>query len=192
MWIGIYPRTGEHLVAKLDGEVIRVRTVRRVPAAHRWDAAAVRGIRALPRRPHPDKESEKQEVEPELATGTEPAPREDGGADLGKPEVDPRKAAPRELRITDRLLEKYGFAVGCQGCVHKQLGLDGHRGHSAECRARIYDLMSKDREELDNILETERRLGRQPAEGEKIRRPAAPDAVAPEPVPEPVPPVHGG
>ena len=59
--------------------MIRVRTVRRVPEARRWDAAAVRGIRALPRQPTPIKESEKQEVEPELAQGTEPAPREEGG-----------------------------------------------------------------------------------------------------------------
>ena len=50
-WVGIFPRTGEHIIVLPSGEAIRVRTIHRVPAEDRWDSAAVAAVRALPWRP---------------------------------------------------------------------------------------------------------------------------------------------
>ena len=52
-WLGIHPRTGEHLLAVHTGEVVRVRTIHRLPAEKQWDAEAVLAIRATPRSPRP-------------------------------------------------------------------------------------------------------------------------------------------
>ena len=186
IWAGIYPRTGEHLVIRHDGEAIRVRTIHRVVEQERWNVDMIRGVRATPRRPNPDLEA-KEDIDAKLAT-EEPVSREAGGADLGAPEHSEAHTAPRELRITDRLLEKYGYTPGCAGCIHKQLGLEGHRGHSTACRQRIYESMRDDNEELDKLNEAEKRLGRRQPDDERIRRPVAPDA----PLPAEDPPTHGG
>ena len=80
-WLGIHPRTGEHVIAIHTGEAIRVRSVHRVVPEERWSPDAVRAVRALPRRPGPGQ--------------TEPAPRrldeeqsgkEASGANLEQPE----------------------------------------------------------------------------------------------------------
>ena len=55
-WLGIWPRTGEHLLAVHTGEVIRTRTIHRLPAERQWDAAAVLTIQATPRSPGPREE----------------------------------------------------------------------------------------------------------------------------------------
>ena len=186
IWAGVYPRTGEHVVVRHDGEAIRVRTVHRAVVQERWNVDMIRAVRATPRQPNPDLKA-KENIEAKLAT-EEPAERADGGADLGEAERADAHAAPRELRITDRLLEKFDYTPGRAGCIHKQLGLEGHRGHTAGCRQRIYDLMREDGDELGRLNEAEKRLGRQQAEPERIKRPVAPDA----PVPEAGPPAHGG
>ena len=51
--------------------------------------------------------------------------------------------AHRELRITDKVLDKYGFTPNCPGCAAKLGGPTTNRGHTAECRQRIYDAMDK-------------------------------------------------
>ena len=54
IWLGVYPRTGEHIVALASGEAIRVRIVHRLAASDQWDAEAALAVRALPRKPSPD------------------------------------------------------------------------------------------------------------------------------------------
>ena len=54
--------------------------------------------------------------------------------------------APRRARITKVDLEEHGFTTGCPACLSAQLG-DGIRrgGHNEQCRARLEDVMSKDK-----------------------------------------------
>ena len=52
MWLGVYPRTGEHIIALESGEAIRVRTVHQLPEPDRWSVDAVLAVRALLRWPH--------------------------------------------------------------------------------------------------------------------------------------------
>ena len=197
VWLGIYPRTGEHIIARLDtGEAIRVRTVNRMVFEQRWKAEDIQAVRALPRRPNPRRARDGDDPEGQLNVDAAPEaraeprePREraarEGGADLGRPvpAEAPREGhhGPRELQINNRILEKYGFTPNCPGCAYKQLDLEGRRLHTAECRRRIYEAMSADADELDRIERTERRLGRVPPKSEQIRRPTAPDAEVPRP-----------
>ena len=53
--VGQASRTGEHIVVKPNGDASRCRTVFRVPLGDRWDAEAVLGVRATPRKPIPSK-----------------------------------------------------------------------------------------------------------------------------------------
>ena len=63
-WVGIFPRTGEHIIVLPSGEAIRVRTIHRFPAEDRWDSTAVDAVRALPRRPVP----QRSDAEPSART----------------------------------------------------------------------------------------------------------------------------
>ena len=54
-WVALFPCTGEHIIVLPSGEAIRVRTIHRVPEEDRWDSAAVTAVRALPRRPVPQR-----------------------------------------------------------------------------------------------------------------------------------------
>ncbi len=71
------------------------------------------------------------------------------------PRVRVQEEEKRELRITKRLLEKYGYScdapwgIHCEGCIHSQLGLD-HRAHSPACRDRV------DKERAEKGTEGER------------------------------------
>ena len=47
--LGVYPRTGEHIIALESGEAIRVRTAHWLPEPDRWSMDAVQAVRALPR-----------------------------------------------------------------------------------------------------------------------------------------------
>ena len=182
VYLGVYPRTGEHIIEKADGEAIRVRTVNRMIEEKRWNADVIKAVESLPRRPNP-KKSAGENIEGKLNVNEMPEPP-DGrgeGEPIDRPEHADAHTGPRELRINDRLLEKFGYTPGCPGCIHKQLGLEGHRGHSTECRRRIYEAMRVDADEVDRLIKNEEKLSKTPGPEEKIRRPTAPDAPVPKP-----------
>ena len=62
----------------------------------------------------------------------------------------PRDSDVREMRITRRLLDKFGFSTACDGCNAVQYGLP-QRVHNNECRRRLYEEMSKDPEERPRL-----------------------------------------
>ena len=169
----MYPRTGEHIIALETGEAIRVRTVHQLAEADRWSIDAVMSIKALPRRPNPNTgERDPAPRRPWDRSGQEDD-REDG-ADLGDPDCSNALGGPREMRITNRLLDKYGYTDGCLGSAHKQADLYDNRQHSTACRTHIYELVKDDEEELDKMERVEARLGRMPLRNEQIRRGTAP------------------
>ena len=175
------PKTSEHVIAKADGEAVRVRTVRPVLDEDHWDATAVLAVRALPRKPNPNtaaSDGAADQVEPQL-NGEEAVRPEagDSGAGIGRPDHDDAaRGGPRELRLDGRLLEKFGYTPGCPGCINKQLGLD-HRAHTAPCRTRVYNLMNDDEDEVDRLARRADRFARaqgggdQAADGEGRRDP---------------------
>ena len=162
-YVGIWPRTGEHLLAVHNGEVIRVRTIHRLTADKQWDADAVLAVRATPRNPGPQREPEprlegdKEEETPEVVN-------------VKRPEHQDAHGPARELKIDARLLAKYGLTDECAGCVHHQLGLGTRRAHSSACRQRIYELMKDDPMEVDRLIAADERLRRAQPKEELARR----------------------
>ncbi len=149
IWVGQVARTGENIVIKESGDAVRCRTIRRVPIEHRWKAERVLLVRATPRLPAPSSKNpevmESRLVDDEARES--PAPREDRPSQELADE--PREAQCRdndirEFRITDRLLEKYGYSENCPGCEHKILQMPGHRLHTAPCRERLRNCMEHD------------------------------------------------
>ena len=175
VWVGQIARTGEHIVIKQNGDAVKCRTIRRVPEDDRWNAQRVLDIQGTPRRPAPSQRDagqlEARLVDeeargplrrvPQLERVDDCAGAEPGasGAHLQQPEARDRDRDIREMRITNNIIEKFGgearYTVGCPGCQHKMMGLPGHRGHSGECRQRLYDAMQQS-EEGRAILEGNR------------------------------------
>ncbi len=126
VWVGQIARTGEHVVVRSGGNAVRCRTVRRVPVEHRWIAERALSITATPRLPSPNS-TKPEDIEPRLvdeddverppahlerqedAKSDHPMPAPPSGADLEMPEGHSREGEKREFRITDRLLDKYGY-----------------------------------------------------------------------------------
>ena len=161
-YVGIWPRTGEHLLAVHNGEVIRVRTIHRLTADKQWDADAVLAVRATPRNPGPQRE---------------PEPRLEGDKDekpevvsIKRPEHQDAHGPARELKIDARLLAKYGLTDECAGCIHHHLDLGTRRAHSSACRQRIYELMKDDPVEVDRLIAADERLRRTQPKEELARR----------------------
>ena len=65
-WLGIISKTGGHIIAKADGEAIRVRSVQPCPDEDKCNAEAVLGVRAPPRTPNPNTDGAADQAEPKL------------------------------------------------------------------------------------------------------------------------------
>ena len=97
----------------------------------------VLGIKATPRRPNPnvpETETSGDVMEAPHDEDFGPMKRDDQTttrtSDALMPQVSgPRDSSLRELKLTRRILEKFGYSDGCEGCLHAQAGLP-HRGHS--------------------------------------------------------------
>ena len=107
-----------------------------------------------------------------------------GGHKLEEPRVQKEPDLKRDFRITDKLLEKFGFTEECPGCEAKITGGD-RRGHNATCRARIEKAIRDDDAEADVIQRRDARMTKEAAEddvgGQRTPR-GVPEEEAPDPV----------
>ena len=178
-WVGQMGRTGEHVVIGPSGNAVRCRTIRRVPAEDRWDAETVLQITATPRRPAPSSrkpedvttgmvDGEGSRERKRLKQMPRQAPSsEDTGVGVPEPRVNTREEDVRELRITEKLLEKFGgYTAGCPGCEWKISGRPGHRGHSAACRTRVYTAMEATEDGRAMLRESAQRMKRDKREAQ--------------------------
>ena len=191
--VGQVSRTGEHIVVGESGDAVRCRTIFRVPEDERWNKDLVLAIKGTPRAPAPSKlRSEKldaplvddvdQKPRPQQRHAPRPAgEREEGsGVGLGQPEVrGPRVFEPRRFRITDRILEKYGYSDHCKGCDAKRHGLPaelaGGREHSQQCRQRLTDLMQENEADKELIQKDEDKFGAEASRAQNQQRDSLPD-----------------
>ena len=86
--------------------------------------------------------------------------RPDSGAEIEIPAGRDSDRACRELRITNKLLNKYGYTPDCDGCEFKQARSDSQRQHSTVCRQRIYAAMMQEEAGAAIIEGVKRRLER--------------------------------
>ena len=127
-------------------------------------------MKAVPRRPNPNGK-DVENIEARIAA------EEEHGASKEPMQVDEdaereeQAFAHRELRITDKVLDKYGFTPNCPGCAAKLGGPTTNRGHTAECRQRIYDAMDKEEDGRIKLEAVKKRM----AKAETDRRMASDD-----------------
>ena len=140
-WVGIDPKTNEHVVVVSEGgAAIRVRTVLRRSVGDRWNVDAIKTIRASPRMPNPKDESQTWVMPERLTRKIEVG---EDGSSIPEQANQHREFKFREFKITKGILEKFGFSDNCKGCEAAALGKDARR-HSDDCRARIEKQIRED------------------------------------------------
>ena len=163
IWLGLLVRSGEHLVGTERG-VYTVSSVMRCSEDRKWSTELVDNIKGTPREPVPGSGSHKLHAYAKNKDET----------DVRAPKFEPRRpdepAEVRPLYIKKTDVEELGPTPGCPGC--RALLTPGSRGrakHTAECRARLEEALSKTEEGAKRVERANERVTRELAErGEAI------------------------
>ena len=129
IWLGHARSSSECLVGTKQG-VLRAWSVKRRPEEERWNADLIRGMQGTPQRPDPSKPGVDVPIRINVDF-TRPREEERHQEPLRK------EIFPRRLKITEKLLHKYGYCEDCEGCRRAAAGNMDARGHSEMCRKRI-------------------------------------------------------
>ena len=161
-WLGFDTRSNEHIVAiNKSGVAVKVRTLRPRPESQRWSAEAIENIIATPDAPNPKDPSQRAAKGARETRGMEKEDDAEGGHKLGEAPIRRQEGFTRNFRITDKLIEKFGYTPGCRGCEAKIEGTS-REAHSAQCRQRLEEEMLNDEIERQAI---ERRNARRTQKG---------------------------
>ena len=180
--MGVRKRSGEIWVATKKGDIISVRTVKRIPDEERWSEDCWKWVKRtswnkfkedpeedgdIPEGKEVDAESEKNENKEEETKG------EGGGVT-----VKMREMKPRDFHIRKTDAEKHGYTRGCPGCTTWFKGLS-RQPHNERCRERFKEAMKNEakverameqKEEFERKVEVKRRKKEETKEGKKERR----------------------
>ena len=151
IWLGHSRSANEHIIGAQEG-VVRAYAIKRQDADSRWCTEMLEQLKGTPQQPDPSRPGLAVPVRVNFDAPADVAPLE---ANLAAP-----SRQIRRMKITARMLAKYGFTEGCEGCRYKQAGLDESRNHSEACRTRIEEAMEEDEEGKRN----------KEAQGERITR----------------------
>ena len=126
----------EHIVVLPEGgPAIKVRTIRRMASADRWNPDIIAEIEATPSMPNPNSLTQRK---PEAigrttglklgAYGTEreishPVPRA----------CDEESHRKRDFKINAKLIRKFWYSIDCPGCSAHSRGM-AKQHHTTECR----------------------------------------------------------
>ena len=147
IFVGVNRDTTEQAVATPEG-IHWVVSIRRKPEIARWDGALLAKVKGVPwnlRGQEVEKLERPLTLKPEVpeAVVQEPEPFRLG-------------PATRNLYITQKNLEKFGYTAGCPACDSAQKGKrKPGSAHSAACRARLEKAVSEDpveKERYDRAL----------------------------------------
>ncbi len=108
IWLGKRWGTGEHIVAG-DHGIVHAKSVQRRPAEEQWKRDLVEAITATP--------WEHSSAAHEEETEFEERDPDDCDRDQGEPEHDKREIVPRNFRIMQKDIERFGHTPnGCRKC----------------------------------------------------------------------------
>lgn len=142
-WVGINPRTGEHLVVLRDGgALIKVRTMTRRPLAERWNAMVLADIGALLRRPEPNNEQGNRVRRIQPGDAEDEQDERGIGVRLEDAVVQKKEPQAQDFRIMPSMLEAHGKTEGCRG--REASGSGTHLRHNPECRERFQEILRQD------------------------------------------------
>eukprot|EP00973_Karenia_brevis_P064953 9020537-Karenia_brevis.AAC.1 len=132
-YLGISRGSGEAIIATKDGNVVKVRTLRRRPTSDKWSHDMIKNIKGTPLRPNTT--SEDIEI---------PAPEDEisirvreSGVGMPVPEGLVEESTIRRMKLTRQMFNDHGYTSGCPGCRAIRLNLDNPQPHTDACRDRI-------------------------------------------------------
>ena len=155
VWLGHSRESNEAVIGTKDGAV-RAYAIKRQDEDRRWDGELLKDLQGTPQQPDPGK--------PGLAI---PIRIHFDPPSLQEPIRAEENEKPRQIRrmkITARMLEKYGYSDGCDGCRYRRAGLGESRNHTEECRKRIEAEMDRDEDGRKRKEEDEARINHRIAE----------------------------
>ena len=167
LFLGVRARSHELFIGTSEG-VIRVRTLHRVLPASRWKVPLFESFRGLPW----DHEAPAL-PEPAAEEQLQPQPEQPDAEPSGGKAAPPENINPRDFKILQKDLQKYGYTSGCPGCLAARLKQQA-QNHNTNCRNRI----------KQELLKTDE--GRARVEAAAARMLAGPRARAAEPDPQPL------
>ena len=139
--IGHSNNTNEYCVAQSNGNVVKARSVVRVIASRRWCAECVEKIASIPGDMIVNDDSDRTAG---IEGAIDPHAMLDADLEVGDavPEARDSKlqsAMDKQIRITMRGLETYGYTPECPRCGDLQKKKHrANKHHSVECRTRMY------------------------------------------------------
>ena len=140
-WVGIVPRSGEHLVAT-DTGVHKVSTIKRRMASERWSAEWVKGIVGSPAEPMPGSTMRPKH---RLIAYAKRLPDDRVATATYVPAAEPADIPEfRAAKIYQRDVETFGGSEKCPGCRAAAKGGKYKMSHTFECRQRFERLLKED------------------------------------------------
>jgi hypothetical protein len=118
----------EHYVGMGNGSVVKVRSLRRVPAPERWSVERIIKVAGTPKEPEREEDVEHPELLPAPAPQVIPFPEDERG---------PQRRIVRDFRITREDIEENGYTRSCPKCDAIRSGRQVGTGHSQVCRQRF-------------------------------------------------------
>ena len=176
LWLGHSRSSNEHLVGTEKG-VVRAYSIKRRDPDHQWSAELVASMQGTPQQPDPNNPGNYIPVRVQFDTAAILPDEPEAPAD--------QLPQARRMRITPKMLDKHGYTVGCEGCRFKQSGLSESRGHTEECRARIWEALAQDEDGQRQRQRQEERFARSKGAQEEDEQAAKADDTEARP-PEPM------
>ena len=155
IWLGHARSSNEAIVGTRKG-VVRAYSIKRQPEDERWDRGLIKDLKGTPQQPNPLKPG----MNIPIKVSFDP-PRQE----IPMPSEPLREEkAPRRMKITAAMVEKYGYTDGCDACRNKRAGVQSSKGHNEVCRERIRKAMAEDEDGGKRLRQEEERTNRWLAE----------------------------
>lgn len=137
VWLGRCRNSNESVIGTRRGTV-RAYTTKRQDEDNRWSAEWIQAIRGTPQQPDPNKPG----MSIPIRINFDPPIREP--ADEAQ---EARKdKSTRRMRITNEMLQEFGYTDGCEGCRRKKAKMTEQRPHSEMCRKLLWERMGQTEE----------------------------------------------
>jgi len=147
VWLGKRFTSEEHILGLENGRVVRARAVRSMPPGSMWCKESLAKVIGVPWRPSGEGQDDGSRI-PEMPRAPVVKPEE--------PDVGPKS---RAMKIMPKHLVNAGYTPGCPKCRDLQQGTQSivGRGHTAECRRRIEEVLKTDDKLKEDVERAENR-----------------------------------
>jgi len=168
VFIGYIRSNHTFVVSTEGGQLVHARSVTRRPERERWSADALSKVRVVPTDNKVRQERERVKFQ-------------DGATDSGATAEAAAPRPAREMRIDRKDLETHGYDGNCPQCKHILKYGKAQRGqtHTAQCRKKIVEAMSKTESGRLRIEANEERITKTMAEQVEAADRLPPPAIVP-------------